>query len=293
MIFLFNLYSFTIGKVNNFSYRFIRFFSKYTLNYLTPFIYRNLRRKKFKKVNIIVSLTTFPKRIEKTWIVVESLLRQTKPPKKIVLTLSRLQFSSEGALPKELLNLRSEGLEILWTDDDLRSHKKYYYVMQKYSNDIVVTVDDDFIYEKRMLEKLLDFHEKYPKCVITHLGLKKKGVNYHDWENLFFKSVDPTDDIMPLGGSGVLYPPKSLHPDAFNKELIKQLCPLADDIWLNSMGVLNSVKVVKTDYRIYLMPLMFKENSELYKINVIDDKNNHQILALSSKYPNLFTECKK
>lgn len=293
MNFLFILYSFAVGKVNNFFYRIIRFFSKHTLNYSAPLVYKNLNNKNIAKVDIIVSLTTFPKRIGKTWIVVQSLLRQTKPPKKIVLTLSRLQFPSENVLPKKLLELCSEGLEILWTDDDLRSHKKYYYVMQKYSDDIVVTVDDDFIYEKRMLEKLLDFHEKYPKCVITHLGLKKKGVNYHDWENLFFKSVGPTDDIMPLGGSGVLYPPNSLHPDAFNKDLIKQLCPLADDIWLNSMVVLNSVKVVKTDYRIYLMPLMFKENSELYKINVIDDKNNHQILALSSKYPNLFTECKK
>lgn len=287
------LYSKTIGGRNYFYKKFFRFFIKLTFNALIPYYYVFFNKPIVNKVSVVVSLTTFPKRIGKTWIVVQSLLRQTKPPKKIVLTLSRLQFPSENVLPKKLLELCSEGLEILWTDDDLRSHKKYYYVMQKYSDDIVVTVDDDFIYEKRMLEKLLDFHEKYPKCVITHLGLKKKGINYHDWENLFFKSVGPTNDIMPLGGSGVLYPPNSLHPDAFNKDLIKQLCPLADDIWLNSMVVLNSIKVVKTDYRIYLMPLMFKENSELYKINVIDDKNNHQILALSSKYPNLFTECKK
>lgn len=287
------LYSKTIGGRNYFYKKFFRFCIKLIFNTLIPYYYVFFNKPIVNKVSVVVSLTTFPKRIGKTWIVVQSLLRQTKPPKKIVLTLSRLQFPSENVLPKKLLELCSEGLEILWTDDDLRSHKKYYYVMQKYSDDIVVTVDDDFIYEKRMLEKLLDFHEKYPKCVITHLGLKKKGVNYHDWENLFFKSVGPTNDIMPLGGSGVLYPPNSLHPDAFNKDLIKQLCPLADDIWLNSMVVLNSIKVVKTDYRIYLMPLMFKENSELYKINVIDDKNNHQILALSSKYPNLFTECKK
>lgn len=287
------LYSKTIGGRNYFYKKFFRFFIKLIFNTLIPYYYVFFNKPIVNKVSVVVSLTTFPKRIGKTWIVVQSLLRQTKPPKKIVLTLSRLQFPSENVLPKKLLELCSEGLEILWTDDDLRSHKKYYYVMQKYSDDIVVTVDDDFIYEKRMLEKLLDFHEKYPKCVITHLGLKKKGINYHDWENLFFKSVGPTNDIMPLGGSGVLYPPNSLHPDAFNKDLIKQLCPLADDIWLNSMVVLNSIKVVKTDYRIYLMPLMFKENSELYKINVIDDKNNHQILALSSKYPNLFTECKK
>lgn len=290
---LHKLYSKLIGGRNHFYKRFFRFFIKIISNIFIPFYYMIFKISVVNKENVIISLTTFPKRIEKTWIVIESLLRQSKPPKKIVLTLSRLQFPSENDLPKKLLKLRSEGLEILWTDDDLRSHKKYYYVMQKYNKDIIVTVDDDFIYEKRMLEKLLDFHEKYPKCVITHLGLKKKGINYHNWENVFFKSFGPTKDIMPLGGSGVLYPPNSLHSDAFNKDLIKKLCPLADDIWLNSMVILNSVNIVKTDYDIYLIPLIFAENIELYKTNVIEDKNNHQILALISKYPNLFTECER
>lgn len=290
MSFLFVLYSFTVGKKNSVFYRAIRFFSKYTLNFLIPLIYRIVKKKNIAKVDIIVSLTTFPDRIEKTWIVVESLLRQSKPPKKIVLTLSKLQFLSENALPKKLLKLRSEGLEILWTDDDLRSHKKYYYVMQKYSNETVVTVDDDFIYEHTMLEKLLEYHKKYPKCVITHLGLKKVGLNYHNWKNLLFIPVGPTKNIMQFGGSGVLYPPNSLHQDAFNKDLISMLCPLADDIWLNAMVVLNSVDIVKTDYKIYLMPLLFKKNFELYKVNVLESRNNKQILALQSKYPNLFTE---
>lgn len=285
-----NCYSKTIGGKNKFYKKILRFFLKNIFNMIIPFYYNFFKLPLCERENIIVSLTTFPDRIEKTWIVVESLLRQSKPPKKIVLTLSKLQFLSENALPKKLLKLRSEGLEILWTDDDLRSHKKYYYVMQKYSDDIIVTVDDDFIYEYRMLEELLEYHKKYPKCVVTHLGLQKIGLNYNNWKNLLFIPIEPTKNIMQFGGSGVLYPPNSLHQDAFNKELISTLCPLADDIWLNAMVVLNSVDIVKTDYKIYLMPLLFKKNFELYKVNVLENRNNQQLLALQSKYPNLFTE---
>lgn len=277
-----------IQSGNTFFNKLCRFFLRESMNFIVPAWYVLSRKKQKKHIDIIVSLTTFPLRIIKTWIVIESILRQSTPPKKIVLTLSKLQFESENILPKRLLALKSRGLEIVWSDDDLASHKKYYYVMQKYSNDIIVTIDDDFIYEEKMLEKLFDFHKKYPKCIITNSGLKKIGKNYLDWKNLLFSATEPTQNIMQYGGSGVLYPPRSLHKDAFNRELISKYCPLADDIWLNSMAILNDVYLVKTDYDIYLMPLLFKKgNITLCQSNVSDGKNNQQILALISRYPKL------
>lgn len=286
---LFKIYS-SLINANNIYVKVTRFCIKKNINIIVPILFSIPNNRKSKKENIIVSLTTFPKRIDKTWIVVESIFRQTTSPKKVVLTLSKLQFSSEDELPKKLLSLKSQGLEIIWTEDDLRSHKKYYYVMQKYPNDIIITVDDDFIYEETMLEKLLEFHREYPDCVITNLGLKKNGVNYDNWDNLFYKSSGPTKWIMPFGGSGVLYPPNSLHPDAFDKDLILNVCPLADDIWLNSMTILNNTYVVKTNYNIYLLPLIIKNNEELYKSNVLDNENNKQIKALNAIYPNIFSK---
>lgn len=106
--------------------------------------------------------------------------------------------------------------------------------------------------------------------------------------NLFYEKTEPTTTIMQLGGSGVLYPPKSLYIDAFNKEIFMKHCPLADDIWLNAMAILNKTRIVKTNYDVYLMPLLFKENSELYKVNVLGGENNQQILALNRVYGGLF-----
>lgn len=282
---LYRIYSATVVRKNSYFNRLVRVIIRTLLNLFLPVGYRCIGFKAKEQANIIVSLTTFPDRISKTWLVVESILRQSKPPKKIILTLSRLQFASEELLPKKLLALKSSGLEIIWTDDDLRSHKKYYYAMKKYPQDIIVTVDDDFIYERSLLEKLLEFHAKYPGCIITNLGLKRVGVNYHHWVKLFFDFSGPSMAIMPLGGSGVLYPSGSLHSDAFDKCLIQECCPLADDIWLHAMATLNNVSVVKTDYDVYLMPLLFKNDVGLYKINVLNDKNNEQIKNLMGRYP--------
>ncbi len=287
---LFFSYSRTIGRKNNFYNKFLRFITKYLINSLIPLYYNFSKRKDNEEEgNFIVSLTTFPKRIDRVWIVIESILRQTLRPKKIILTLSELQFNKKK-LPFKLITLEKEGyLEIIWTDDDIRSHKKYFYVMKKYPKDIVITIDDDFIYEKRMLACLYSYHKKYPDYVITNLALKRVNGNYNNWTNLYFKEVSPTYSIMQFGGSGVLYPAYSLHKDAFNKEYLLKLSPLADDLWLNAMAILNATKLVKTDYNIYPMPLIFKINEDLYNINVLENKNNEQIKNIENFYGCVFT----
>lgn len=287
MSYLYKIYSLSVIGGGSYFYKIMRALIRYFVNLYFPIYYRISSGKERDRENVIVSLTTFPARIGRVWIVIESILRQSKPPKRVVLTLSRLQFKSEKALPGKLLALKGRGLEIIWTDDDLRSHKKYYYVMKKYPRDVIVTVDDDFIYESGMLEKLIEFHSKFPGCIVTNLGLRKKGANYSDWQNLFFEASLPTMTIMPFGGSGVLYPPGSLHVDAFDKSLIQRCCPLADDIWLNVMSMNNNIPVVKTDYGVYLMPLLFRSNLALYTENVLGNKNNEQIQALLNRYPSL------
>lgn len=283
---LFKIYSLTVNGRKSIFFSGIRFFIKLVLNYVYPVFFLINRRKYILDGSggVIISLTTFPDRIEKTWLVVECMLRQTIKPDKVVLTLSKLQFESECGLPRRLLEQKERGLEIIWTDDDIRSHKKYYDVMKKYPSSVVVTVDDDFFYESTMLEKLLEFHALCPNCVVCNLAALKIGNQYSDWENLYFSRVEPTYNIMQYGGSGVLYPPNCLYKDAFDKSVFLNICPLADDIWLNYMAMLNGTKIVKTDYRYYLVPILFKSNQELYKVNVLKNQNDEQLRNLNVKY---------
>mgnify|MGYP000808865909 FL=1 len=100
---------------------------------------------KKREQKIIVSLTSFPKRIDTLWITVETLLRQSMKPDEIILWLAEEQFNGIDSLPKALLEQQKRGLTIRFCDD-LRSHKKYYYTMQEYPRDIVILVDDDMFY---------------------------------------------------------------------------------------------------------------------------------------------------
>ena len=150
---------------------------------------------------LIVSLTTFPARIGRVWLVVETLLRQTKKPDMVILWLSKEQFPTKEVLPRKLLDLQERGLRIELRDGNLRSHKKYYYALAEYPDDVLVTVDDDILYKSTMLKSLVNGSEKWTDCVIAnyvHGMIWKDGelCPYNDWistvspgeknDNLFF-----------------------------------------------------------------------------------------------------------
>lgn len=129
-----------------------------------------LKKRKEKK-RIIISLTSYPKRIGDVWITIETLLRQTVKPDMIILWLADTQFNGIESLPKKLIDLQKSGLTIRFCKD-LKSHKKYFYTMQEYPEDLIILVDDDMFYPYDMIEKLLKLHYEYPQdiCTMTAAG---------------------------------------------------------------------------------------------------------------------------
>ena len=79
---------------------------------------------------VVCSLTSFPARIDEIWISIETIFRQTYKADEIILWLSKDQFAGQE-LPLSILNCQEKGLTIRWVDGDLRSHKKYFYVLQE------------------------------------------------------------------------------------------------------------------------------------------------------------------
>src|SRR5690554_5862757 len=83
-------------------YSFIRYIIRQIGNGLMPIIYmgsnslveKRLGNPKKTKKNLIISLTSFPARISNVNLVIESMLRQTILPERIILWLSRKQFKS-------------------------------------------------------------------------------------------------------------------------------------------------------------------------------------------------------
>ena len=109
---------------------------------------------------LIVSLTSHPPRIRTTVVTLNTLLRQTLKPNKLILWLAESQFpKKEKDLPKDLLELRDLGLEIRWCED-FKSYKKLIPALKEFPNDIIITADDDLYYEEDWLESLYQAYQQ-------------------------------------------------------------------------------------------------------------------------------------
>lgn len=217
----------------------------------------------FNKLNvehkdIIISLTSFPARINTVWMTIYCLFQQKVMPGHIILTLSLEDFPKGlQDLPSKLLRLQDKGLEIKFVKENLKPHKKYYYVMKENPNSTVITVDDDMLYRDDMLYELLKLHEIYPHAVcantVSKIGYsrnEKVFLPYADWEWVFsFKPVD-SHSLMPIGVNGVLYPPHSVEKASilFDKGKIEKLALTTDDLWLKCCELIANVKVCGNSY---------------------------------------------
>lgn len=210
-----------------------------------------------RQPEIIVSLTSYPKRIDTIWITIESLMRQTKRPDMIILWLSEEQFPNRE-LPITLKEQQNRGLTIKWCDN-LMSHKKYFYVCQGYPNACIITADDDLIYPPFQIERLWNMHIEHPTDVIS-LTSQTITPTYctppSKWTGVSKQEVVSSYRLSLNSGSGALFPPQSLPKQAFDKKAIKKLCPYADDLWLTVMIHLNGVRITK--YRFSPFPVVIK-----------------------------------
>lgn len=200
---------------------------------------------------IIISLTSFPARIEKVYLCINSLLRQSMKPNRIILWLAESQFPTIDSVPESLLKLRGKGLEIRFCDD-LRSYKKIFYTAQEFRNSVIITVDDDTLYPESWLLRLWQTHQQHRNCVCCYRAHKitvedHKIAEYKKWIGLSPNEKGPAYDLIPIGVGGVLYPSGYFKNVVFNFEDIKKLCPTTDDLWLKAIGLANGYRAVKVD----------------------------------------------
>lgn len=238
----------------------------------------------------IVSLTTFPARINKVWLTIETILMQNVKPDKIILWLYEGEFNGKASLPKNLLQLEKRGLEIRFCNENLMPHKKYYYTMLKYPEANVITVDDDMFYPPDLIDKLLRFHKKYPESIICTISRQIKADGnaispYREWSYLKTNS-EPDFKNLGIGVGGILYPSKSLHPNVLNIKELKKLALKADDLWLKAMSLKNNTKVVSMagEYPRFFIPIIQKNNQRLMDSNIGEGQNDQIFKSLMEHY---------
>lgn len=236
-------------------------------------------------VPVVVSFTSFPGRIGFTVPVIENLHRQTRKPHRVLLYLAPEQFPGrEADLPRELLEQAGRGMvEIRWVPD-VRSHKKYRYVMEQFPDSCIVTVDDDLAYPDDMLENLIHCYVCHPRMVSAmraHLTVVDASqgqiLSYRRWVKEYrLNTYLPSPQLFVTSGAGTLFPPGVLHPLALDLDRAWSLCPHADDVWLNLMTLLNGRCVVLAvdDFTMKNMP--GSQEEALQTINVDGNQNDVQ-----------------
>ena len=130
--------------------------------------------------DLIVSMTSWKKRITNIPEVISSILSQTMKPFKIVLNLSSMEFQQkEYDLPKEVDSfIKEKNVELYWVDgENTKQWKKFIPTMLRYPDKWVVCIDDDRIYSKDFIEILWKKHLEYPNNPITTNGGYKVNGN--------------------------------------------------------------------------------------------------------------------
>ena len=233
---------------------------------------------------IFISLTTYPARIESVYYAICSILDQSVRPNKIILTLIKDEFpNGEEALPINIQSLKEKGLEILWGDENLRPHNKYFYSMQKYPDALIITIDDDILYPHNTIEKLISCYKKFPNA-ISALHTDKFNIRNNRLDNYskaiigYNKEVFiPRLDLLAEGFAGVLYPASILPKETFRKDLIQKCAPIADDIWLKCIELKNKIPVVCASNKHNVHVLTDYQSNALFLQNREKDYNDKQL----------------
>lgn len=240
---------------------------------------------------IIVSITSIPSRFTSLYLCLETIMRQSLKPDKIILYLGNNTKNME--LPQNFKKMKKRGLTIEYRDDkELKPHTKYFYAMQEHPNDIIITFDDDILYNKNVIKMLYESYLKFPNEVsairVHKITFNQDKINkYKNWI-MEYKGKDtliPSHYLCATGVGGVLYPPHIMPKETFNKENIKNLSLSADDLWLKVMQIKYKIKVVKAlEKNYYLFVIKNSQSIALNKTNVDKCENDRVLSNLLNYY---------
>lgn len=237
-----------------------------------------------RKRKIIVSLTTYPKRIDSVYIVIKSLMRQEIKPDYIILYLGN--DCNDSMINSKLRKLEKKGLKIIFTDDNLKSHKKYFYAMHDFPDDLIITADDDLIYDKYFIEKLYENYNKHPNDIsaLRVHQLKFDDNNgvmpYRNWEFECNTIFQPSSKLFLTSGAGALFPPHVLPHESFDKINIKKLSINADDIWINLMLLINNKKIIWVPSNKQMPVMIYSSQKDSLFATNLDDGGNDECIHM-------------
>ncbi len=234
---------------------------------------------------LIVSLTSWPPRFKTLHLTLLSLLTQDMRPDHVILWVADVDYA---ALPKEVLDLQSHGLEIS-TCDDLGPYKKIVPALASDPDAFIVTADDDVYYGPKWLSALCESWDGNLKTIVCHrahriaFSVNGAPASYTKWRHNA-KGPQVSASLFPTGAGGVLYPPGCFSPDVLQSDVFMDLCPRADDVWLYWMAAGNGCAYLVTNYGADVLNWDDSQKTSLLTENVTHGGNDRQIKKMMDAY---------
>lgn len=198
----------TISIIKNQEYERIR----YDLNSKAVHCSRSgISNSKLCDKEVIVSLTSYGERIYDVCLAIESIMQGTMLPNRIVLWLSEAEFKGK-TLPITLQNQERRGLEIRYTAD-IKSYKKLIPSLKEFPESVIITIDDDAMYNYDFVENLVNSYRSNPMVIhanrISQISYLEDGSieSYLKWKSVIGNNIKDSLSYLFTGVGGVLYPP--------------------------------------------------------------------------------------
>ena len=248
--------------------------------------------------DVIVSLTSFPKRIKSVPNCIKTLLNQSYKPDAVILWLAEEQFPrKEADLPKKLTRLQKYGLTIKWCND-IRSYKKLIPCLKEYPMATIITTDDDVYYKSNWLEGLMKAHQQYPNEVCCYRAAKiffESDTFKREEVGVGSQYAQATYLHQQTGVGGVLYPSGSLFEDVLKENIFMKIADTNDDLWFWLMGVKKGTKVRILENNSF--KLYYIGDTQLYSLTSINEHGEEryfkQLEAIFQQYPEIFDVLKQ
>jgi len=201
-------------------------------------------------------------------------------PSKIVLSLYKGDLFFLTKKLKEMIKYQI--IELIVTEIDLKSHKKYFNVMKKYRDYAIISVDDDIVYTNDLIETLYDSYLKYPNYIHARNVHKiilenNKVLPYDKWLKQYTFELNPSFYLFAESGGGILFPPNILNISDENIDEIYK-CIEADSIYLKYLSRKRNIKIVWVPNKFLLGLEQLKDNKTikeaLHKKNIIEKLSN-------------------
>lgn len=124
---------------------------------------------------------------------------------------------------------------------------------EKWNEDcVIITLDDDAIYNEKLIENLVNDYKTYDCCVNYRGFTSSRMLTNPSYDVSARETLDTTCLCnFATGVAGILYHPKFFHKTnnlIFDLNLIFNNCPTADDVWFAYVRIANDVKCHVKNY---------------------------------------------